>query len=147
MTVSKMRVSAVPAVSALERLLFSGECWSEEDFYTSLEDADRFFLTAMEGETLLGFAGLQQSFEQGDILTVAVDPQFRRRGVGTQLLAGLIEAFRQRGGNQLFLEVRASNTAARKLYERFGFQEIGLRRNYYQDPREDGVVYCLEVIA
>lgn len=147
MTVSKMTAEDVPAAAALDRRLFSGECWSEEDFYASLSDPSRLFFAAYEGERFLGCCGLQQSFEQGDVLTVGVDPDLRRKGVGSALLTALIEAFRQQGGLTLFLEVRASNTPARHLYEKFGFRQIGIRRSYYQQPLEDGLVYCLEVQA
>ncbi len=147
MTVSKMTAEDVPAAAALDGRLFSGECWSEEDFYASLRDPSRLFFTAYEGEQFLGCCGLQQSFEQGDVLTVGVDPDQRRKGVGSALLNALIEAFRQQGGLTLFLEVRASNTPARRLYEKFGFRQISVRRSYYQQPLEDGLVYCLEVQA
>lgn len=145
MTVSKMTAQDVPAAAELDRLLFSGEYWSAEDFYSSLQDPDRLFWAAYEGETFLGCCGLQQSFEQGDVLTVAVHPAARRKGVGSALMQAMIETFRQRGGIALFLEVRASNTAAKCLYEKFGFRQIGVRRSYYQQPAEDGLVYQLEV--
>ncbi len=145
MTVSKMTAAHVPQAAALDQRLFSAECWSEADFYTSLEDPDRLFFTAFEQDTFLGCGGVQISFEQGDILTVGVEPAARRKGVGSALLEAMIQAFRARGGRQLFLEVRASNEPARKLYEKHGFRPMGVRRNYYQEPHEDGIVYCLEV--
>ena len=145
MTVSKMTAADVSLAAALDRRLFSAECWSEEDFYLSLSDPDRIFFVAYEGERFLGCGGVQKSFEQGDVLTLGVDPDCRRGGIGSTLLTAMIEAFRQEGGQSLFLEVRASNLPARSLYEKFGFTQIGIRRNYYQQPQEDGLVYCLEV--
>ncbi len=145
MTVSKMTAAHVPLAFDLDQRLFSAECWSEADLYGSLEDPDRLFFVACEGESFLGCGGLQISFEQGDILTVGVEPAARRKGVGSALLTAMIEGFRTHGGKQLFLEVRASNEAARKLYEKHGFAPVGVRRNYYQKPSEDGIVYCLEV--
>ena len=145
MTVSKMTAAHVPQAFDLDQRLFSAECWSEADFMSSLEDPDRLFFVAYEGDTFLGCGGVQISFEQGDILTVGVEPAARRKGVGSALLTALIEGFCARGGKQLFLEVRASNEAARKLYEKHGFCAVGVRRNYYQKPSEDGIVYCLEV--
>lgn len=147
MTVSKMTLKEVPLAAELDRRLFSGECWSEADFRDSLSDLTRDFFVAYEGDRFLGVGGIQVCFDQGDVLTVGVDPDCRRAGVGSALLSAMVEAFRQRGGGNLFLEVRRSNLPARKLYEKFGFSEIGIRRNYYQDPKEDGVVYCLEVLA
>ncbi len=145
MTVSKMNSADVPAVAALDQKLFSAECWTEEDFYLSLKDPARLFFAAYIRDTLVGFCGLQQSYEQGDVLTVGVDPAYRRRGIGSELLIALIDTFREQGGTNLFLEVRASNLSAIKLYEKHGFRQTGVRRNYYQQPTEDGLVYMLEV--
>ena len=145
MTVSKLTTKEIPAVAALDRQLFSKESWSEADFTASLTDPSRFFWVAMEGETLLGFCGLSQSFEQGDILNIGVCPKERGKGIGSILLQKAIETFKEQGGKELFLEVRASNTAAKALYEKFGFVQIGVRKGYYQQPAEDGLVYQLEV--
>lgn len=145
MTVSKLCAADVPFAAALDRLLFSAECWSEQDFYDSLEDSSRIFLAAYEGNVFLGCCGLQQSFEQGDILTVGVHPDHRRKGVGSRLLEELLRIFKEQGGKTLFLEVRASNASAAALYEKFGFRRIGCRKNYYRQPTEDGLIYSLEV--
>lgn len=145
MTVSKLTTKEIPAVAALDRQLFSKESWSEAAFAASLADPSRTFWVAMEGETLLGFCGLSQSFEQGDILNIGVCPAQRGKGIGSLLLQEAINAFKEQGGKELFLEVRASNAAAKALYEKFRFQRIGVRKNYYQQPAEDGLVYRLEV--
>ena len=145
MTVSKLTSKEIPAVAALDQELFSKESWSEADFAASLTDPTRFFWVAMEGETLLGFCGLSQSFEQGDILNIGVCPKERGKGIGGKLLQKAIETFKEQGGKDLFLEVRASNTAAKALYEKFGFLQIGIRKGYYQQPAEDGLFYKLEV--
>lgn len=144
MTVSKLTTQEIPAVAALDRALFSKESWSEADFAASLTDPTRLFWVAKEGETLLGFCGLSQSFEQGDILNIGVRPDQRGKGIGSVLLAQAIKTFKEQGGKQLFLEVRASNTAAKALYEKFGFRQIGIRKGYYQQPAEDGLVWRLE---
>lgn len=94
---------------------------------------------------MLGFCGLSQSFEQGDILNIGVCPAQRGKGIGSVLLQQAMETFKEQGGKELFLEVRASNTAAKALYEKFGFRRIGIRKGYYQQPAEDGLVYRLEV--
>lgn len=145
MTVSKMRAEEVAAVAKLDQALFSAESWSEQAFADSLSDDSRRFWVAKDGDTLLGFCGLSVSFEQGDILNIAVDPVHRQKGIGEALLRTAIETFSALGGKELFLEVRAANVAARRLYEKCGFLPIGTRRNYYQQPVEDGVIYKLEV--
>lgn len=145
MTVSKMTAAEVSAVATLDQALFSAESWSEQAFFESLSDESRCFWVAKEGAVLLGFCGLSISFEQGDILNIAVDPAHRQKGVGERLLRTALEAFGAMGGKQLFLEVRTSNAPARRLYEKCGFAPISTRRNYYQQPIEDGIVYMLEV--
>ncbi len=145
MTVSKMTAAEVSAVAKLNQEIFSAESWSEQAFFESLSDASRLFWVAKEEDRLLGFCGLSWSFEQGDILNIAVRSDCRQKGVGEALLRAAIEAFRAQKGRQLFLEVRAANLPARRLYEKCGFAPIHTRRNYYQEPVEDGIVYCLEI--
>ncbi len=147
MTVSKMTAAEIAAVAALDRRLFSGESWSEKDFESSLSDATRFFWVAREGDALLGFCGLSMVLDQGDILNIGVEPSARGKGIGSALLQAAVEQFRTAGGKELFLEVRASNLAAKALYEKFGFRQLSVRRGYYQQPKEDGLVYRLEVKA
>ncbi len=145
MIVSKMTKESLAAVAALDQKLFSGESWSVRDFEDSLSDPSRAFWVAMEGESLLGFCGLSIAFEQGDILNIGVEPLARGKGIGSALLTAALEEFKARGGKELFLEVRASNAAAKALYEKFGFRTLSIRRGYYQQPKEDGLVYRLEV--
>ena len=147
MTVNKMKPCEVAAAAALDQMLFSEESWNEADLAASLEDPSRRFWSAMEGDVLVGFCGISQSFEQGDLLTIGVHPDHRRKGIGNALLSVALESFAQSGGKELFLEVRASNEGAKRLYEKFGFLPIGMRRGYYQQPKEDGLVYRLEVLA
>lgn len=144
MTVSDMTQSTAVCASALEAKLFSHP-WSERDFMMSLHDPSRRFFVCTDGDRLIGYCGLQAAGGQGDVLTIGVDPDFRRRGAGLLLLRRLIEEARIRGVERLFLEVRASNTAARRLYERAGFSAEGCRKGYYRDPDEDGLIYILEV--
>jgi ribosomal-protein-alanine acetyltransferase len=140
-----MTSADIAAVAALDQKLFSGESWSETAFEESLSDPSRTFWIVREQGALLGFCGLSQSMEQGDILNIGVEPSARGKGLGSLLLKEAIDHFAKEGGKELFLEVRASNTAAKGLYEKFGFAPIGVRRGYYQQPKEDGLVYRLEV--
>ncbi len=144
MIVSKMTETTAPLAAKLEHQLFSHP-WSEADFIQSLADPNRCFLTAMEEDRLLGYCGLQVGGDQGDVLTVGVDPSVRRRGIGRQLMENLINEARTRGVKSLFLEVRLSNGGARGLYEKIGFHLAGKRPRYYRDPEEDGLIYILEV--
>ncbi len=79
-------------------------------------------------------------FEDLHINNVTVDPEIRRRGAGAALLAALLDEARARGARKVILEVRPSNTAARELYGKFGFTEVMIRKGYYSDTGEDGIV-------
>lgn len=91
-------------------------------------------------DRIVGYAGVWTPFDEGHITAIAVDPPYRRQGVGELLLLGLIEQAMDMGAHQMTLEVRVSNTAARLLYERYGFREAGVRRRYYTDNHEDALI-------
>ncbi len=141
MTVSKLTAETLPAAAALTQALFPHEHWGEAD----LMGEYRTFFGAVENGRVVGCGGLQTIGEQGDILTVGVDPAHRQKGIGNALLEAMLAVFRQQGGRELFLEVRASNEPARRLYEKQGFAPISIRKNYYQAPLEDAVIYRYEV--
>lgn len=98
------------------------------------------------GEKILAFAICQQVLDEATLFNIAVDPHHQGQGVGKGLLLGLIDKLREKGVNTLWLEVRQSNLAARKLYEAVGFNEVTVRKGYYPLPdggREDAVVMAL----
>ena len=96
---------------------------------------------AWEGEKLVGNCGVRNIAGDGEITNVSVDPACRRQRVGTELMNKLLETGRSMGIEAFTLEVRASNQAAIRLYESFGFLLEGTRRNFYEDPREDALIY------
>jgi ribosomal-protein-alanine N-acetyltransferase len=98
------------------------------------------YLVARVGTTVVGYAGLMTVGEDGHITTVAVDPAWHRRRVGTRLLLALIEQAIGRGVRDITLEVRMSIAAAQTMYRRFGFAPAGVRRGYYVDNAEDAMV-------
>jgi len=100
----------------------------------------RVYLVARVGTTVVGYAGLMTVGEDGHITTVAVDPVWHRRRIGTRLLLALIEQALGRGVRDITLEVRMSNAAAQTMYRRFGFAPAGVRRGYYVDNAEDAMV-------
>lgn len=89
---------------------------------------------------ILGYACYWILFEELHLLDFAVHPAFRRQGLGSRLLAAILQEGAKAGASRALLEVRASNAAAHKLYERFGFRPITVRKGYYRSPREDGWV-------
>ena len=138
-----LTASDAEAVAGIEAISFSRP-WSENAVKDFLA-AGGFGFAAREGETLLGYVLARCAAGEGEIANLAVLPALRRKGIGTALLLSLKKEVRARGGEALFLEVRASNLAARRLYERNGFTEVGVRRAFYTAPTEDGILYKSEL--
>ncbi len=143
MEIESMKEAQVPQIAALERVCFS-DPWSEKSILSELENPLSCWLVAMDGERLAGYVGSQTVLGETDMMNLAVDPDYRRKGLGKELILSLIEALRQRESRCLTLEVRDSNAPARALYEGLGFQEIGRRKNYYRNPKEDALIYKKE---
>ena len=127
----------VAAVALLEQRVFP-DPWSENAFREELVAAGRRYLVVEEGGSLLGYGGLLVVGDDAHVVTLAVDPFFRERGLGTRLMLRLAEEARAAGAAHLTLEVRVSNHPAQSLYRRFGFETVGLRRHYYRD--EDALI-------
>ena len=134
-----MGAQHVAQVAALEKLCFS-DPWSENSVASELENELSLWLVALEGETVTGYIGSQTVMDETDMMNVAVHPDYRKQGIATSLIVGLVEELRKRGSHSLTLEVRASNDPAIRLYRLLDFQEVGLRKNYYRNPREDALI-------
>ncbi len=134
-----MTLEQVPQVAQLEKLCFA-DPWSENSVASELNNPLSFWLVAMEGERLAGYVGSQSVMGESDMMNVAVHPDFRRQGIGRQLIEELIAELKKRDCYSLTLEVRASNAPAIALYETLGFLEAGRRRNYYRNPKEDALI-------
>src|SRR4030067_1077949 len=98
------------------------------------------YIVARVDDRLVGYAGMWVILDEAHITTIAVEGASRGQRIGERLLVGLIEAAMERGARWMTLEVRRSNVAAQTLYRKYGFREIGTRKAYYSDNREDGVV-------
>ena len=124
----------------IERLCFS-DPWSEKMLAEHLANPCSLTLAAVDGVgRLLGYVGLLAVVDEGYITNVAVRPDCRRQGVASSLLQALEARGRARNLTFLTLEARQSNAPARALYEKLGYVQAGLRRNYYENPREDAVI-------
>jgi len=139
MKIRCMDAGDVSRVAALEKLCFS-DPWSENSVASELKNPLSLWLVAVEGEFVAGYVGSQTVMDETDMMNVAVHPDFRRRGIAEMLVTALVDALKQRGSRCLTLEVRASNEPARTLYEKLGFSQVGLRKNYYRNPREDALI-------
>ncbi|MEN2745415.1 ribosomal protein S18-alanine N-acetyltransferase [Sinomonas halotolerans] len=133
-----MAEADVPEVHALERLLFPVDAWPEHMFREELAQPEtrRYIVAeerAEEGTRIVAYAGLMCVPPIADVQTIAVVPDREGRGIGSVVLAELIEEARRRGAADVLLEVRADNPRAQELYGRFGFVQIHVRRGYYRD--------------
>lgn len=119
--------------------------WTVESMRRELSRRDdvAIYLAARLGDEVVGYAGMWVAAGEAHIATIGVHPQYRRRGIGQRILLRLIREAAARGSERVFLEFRPSNKAARALYAKFGFREIGIRRGYYHDTGEDGIVAAL----
>jgi len=127
----------------LEQELFPEDAWTPEMFAAELAQpaSRRLYLVAEEGHTVIGYAGMMfTGGPQADVLTLAVDPAHWGQGTGAALLCALVDEAGRRGHTEVMLEVRKDNPRARGLYLRHGFEEIGIRRGYYQPSGVDAVV-------
>ena len=139
MILTNMERCHVPQVAALEKICFC-DPWSEGSIASELENPLSRWLVALEGEQVLGYVGSQTVLDESDMMNLAVDPAFRRRGIARALVCALIEQLRKMGSRCLTLEVRASNESAQALYACLGFVQVGRRKNYYLNPREDALI-------
>jgi len=140
-----MSRSDVPTVATLERDIYP-EPWSARVFFDELGHANRSYVVATEDDEVLGYGGFMLVESDAHITTLGVAPGWRRRKLGTRILLALVERAVGRGARHLTLEVRATNTDAQLLYERFGFSPVGKRKGYYQG--EDAIVmWALDIDA
>jgi [ribosomal protein S18]-alanine N-acetyltransferase len=138
--VDQMRLADVPAVHEIERLSFRTP-WPAYAFEQELT-GNRLarYVVARAGDRVVGFAGIWLMVDEGHVTTFGVHPDWRRQGIGRQLLLGLVELGATIGARRLTLEVRPSNDAAQKLYRSFGFDVVGRRPAYYTDDGEDALI-------
>jgi len=132
-TLRRIRWWDLDAILALERALFI-DPWTIEQFWSELAGvpATRHYILAENQGEIIGYAGLIATRHEADIQTMAVRLDCQGGGLGAQLLGELLAEVRRRGVGEVVLEVRADNEPAQRLYTRFGFVQVGLRRGYYR---------------
>lgn len=134
-----MRAKDVGEVANLEKQIFS-QPWSRQGFLDSLNLGNTVFLVAEENGKILGYIGMYFTLEEGEITNVAVDPLERCHGVGGLLISEIKKEAERRSLARVVLEVRVSNQSAIRLYERNGFVNRGVRKGFYECPKEDAYI-------
>ena len=137
-----MQQQDVVQAAALEAQIFS-QPWSEQAFSDALKLTHTVFLVAEEGGRVAGYIGMYLSLEEGEITNVAVAPKIRRRGIADALLTEIKREAAECGVTSLVLEVRVSNQNAIRLYEKHGFVSCGVRKGFYEQPKEDAFLMIL----
>jgi ribosomal-protein-alanine acetyltransferase len=131
------------AIMAIERATFPDDAWSRSSMRAELGGAHGHYLVALgDDDAIAGYAGLlaPMGTGQGDIQTIAVVEAARGRGIGRRLMEELLAEAGRRGAEEVFLEVRAGNEPAQRLYASLGFERIAVRPHYYQPGDEDAWV-------
>lgn len=134
----------ISEVLKIERLSFTTS-WSEASFYNELYSINSIIRIAEFNGIVIGYICVKHIVDECHILNLAVHPDHRRHGIAAILLNDAIVKLRLHGCRFFYLEVRTSNYAARKMYERFGFNMAGIRKSYYANPVEDAVVMMMEL--
>ena len=142
-----MTLEDIPAVHRIERASFAVP-WPDGAYRNELvTNRLASYVVARAGDEVVGFAGLWVMVDEAHITTFAVDPRWRRRGVGQWLLVRLFELADARRAREATLEVRLSNMPARRLYEKYGFRPVGIRPRYYSDNGEDALIMTTESLV
>ncbi len=138
----------IPAMMALERKTAMAAHWMRAEYERifAVGQTPRVALVVEEGRDVLGFLVARALGPEWEIENVAVAASVRRRGLGLQLLCEFLQLARSRGATIIFLEVRESNVAARRLYDKAAFLLVGRRPSYYNHPVEDALVYRCELV-
>ena len=132
-------------VLLIEKACFS-DPWTFQGFKDSLNEASAHLIVIENEETdIVGYACLYQVVDEGEIVNVAIDPKYRQKGYGAKLVGALMELGKNLGAQCFFLEVRKSNDAGRALYSSLGFFECGIRKGFYDNPKEDAVLMMWEL--
>ena len=143
-----MTEADIPGVDALEKAMFPIDAWPTQMFHDELAQTDtRSYYVAVDPTgTVIGYAGLMCVLPIADVQTIAVAAGHEGAGTGSRLLARLIEEAKERGADDVLLEVRADNPRAQRLYRWFGFEQIHIRPRYYRDGA-DALIMRLDLSA
>ena len=131
-------------VAQFEQQIFS-EPWSQQNLEDARERQENIFLVATCDDTVAAYALCYGTMDEGEIPTIATNPEFMHRGIGTDFLKCMLQECNKRGIKRVFLEVRVSNRKAQGLYHKCGFEVVGKRKDFYRFPTEDALVMRCQV--
>ena len=142
--IKRFQKEHIPDVAQIEKLCFS-EPWSENAFSLLLGEGAFGMVAVLDGK-VVAYGGMLCVLDEGQITNIATHPDHRRKGLGKMIVEALEKEAKARGLANLFLEVREHNLAARELYLLCGWEDIGLRKNFYSKPVENAVLMKKEIL-
>lgn len=142
MVIRPMEEADIPFVHEIESGIFSRP-WSKEDFSKSIQETHNIYLVVEQDSKIIAYCGLWGVAGEGQINNVAVDCSYQNKGIGREMLQTLISIGRSKGLESFTLEVRIGNLSAIALYHGLGFQDAGIRKNFYEAPTEDALIMWL----
>ena len=143
MEIRRMMPEDLDQVVEIENESFSRP-WSKESFEDSLKKPDYIFVVADNRGIIVGYCGLYVVMGEANITNVAVKREYRSKGIGYIIIEDIIDRAKEIGATSMTLEVRKSNGTAIRLYEQIGFKNAGIRRGFYEAPKEDAVIMWKE---
>ncbi|HQJ36406.1 MAG TPA: ribosomal protein S18-alanine N-acetyltransferase [Clostridia bacterium] len=139
-----MSLDDIDQVVEIENLSFTSP-WSRESFESELKNNLARYIVARVNGKVAAYGGMWIILDEAHITNIAVHPEFRERKIGEKLVKEMLRTAKENKAEHITLEVRASNDAARKLYEKLGFKDSGTRKGYYADTGEDAVIMWNEL--
>ena len=137
--IRNMTLDDIESVFEIEKSIFSIP-WSKKSFESTISSKDTIYIVATIDEKIVGYLGIYILCDQSDISNVCVHKYYRRMHIAEAMLSYIFDRAKSNNVKEITLEVRESNVAAISLYEKMGFKEIGIRKNYYQKPLENGLL-------
>lgn len=138
-SIQRMTQADIEEVVRLEKMCFS-DPWSKSSFEHELINSFSLPLVVKSGSRIVGYSCLWLIYEQMEIATIGVSPEFRRKGIGGMMMSWILKEAKRNGCTNIILSVRESNNAAINLYRKFGFVDLDRRKGYYRLPDEDAIV-------
>ena len=139
MELRRMQEKDLDQVTTIEKDTFSMP-WKKEDFLNSMNNPSHIYVVACKDNVIYGYCGMWGIVGEGQINNVAVRKDFRGKGIGFELVQFLLEEGYKEGLECFTLEVRESNASAIHVYEKAGFENVGIRKNFYEKPKENAVI-------
>ena len=142
--IKKINENDIETVAFLESLIFP-DPWSAKSIKETHENNNALILGAYQEGTLIGYVIFYYVLDEGEIARIAVSPSYRRQGVADKIFSGLLAFCNDNGIERILLDVRISNESAISFYRKSGFAEDGIRKNFYDNPKEDALLMSVSV--